>query len=218
MAEEKVGGKSLKQANFVWLCTIVTFDVAVLAVVIFPDILRDTTVSNIALARSISTVLLPVVPLLLTHTVSQLMKARLIYWKWSNPLPGAKAFTKYVKEDERIDEAKLQRHVGVFPTEPKEQNSKWYGLYLKVKNEVSVLDAHKAFLLYRDAASLSLILLVLAGFVLWYFEFPRSDVRNACAVFAIQYLLAMMSARLAGRRMVCTVLAIHSTRKIANPK
>lgn len=217
MTEERAG-KSLKQANFVWLCTLVTFDAVVLALVIFPEIARDATVSNIALARGISSVLLPVVPLLLTNTVSQLMKARLVYWKWTNPLPGSSAFTKFVKEDERIDETKLQKNIGVFPTDPKEQNSKWYGLYLKVKNDVSVLDAHKAFLLYRDAASLSLILSVLAGITLWYLEFPVVQVRNACTVFVIQYLLTMMSARLAGRRLVCTVLAVHSTKRITNSK
>ncbi|WGT62486.1 hypothetical protein [Variovorax paradoxus] len=218
MAEDKGSGKSLKQANFVWLCTLVTFDVVVLAVVIFPDIVRDATVSNIALARSISSILLPVVPLLLTNTISQLMKARLVYWKWSDPLPGSRAFTTFVKKDERIDEAKLLKNVGAFPADPKEQNSKWYGLYLKVKHEVSVVDSHKAFLLYRDMASLSLILLVLAASVLWYLDFPRNDIQKVCGVFLLQYLLTMMSARLAGHRMVCTVLAVHSTRKIANPK
>lgn len=218
MAEEKAGGKSLKQANFVWLCTLVTFDIVVLALVIFPDIVRDATVSNIALARSISTALLPVVPLLLTNIVSQTMKARLVYLRWSNPLPGSRAFTKFVKEDDRIDEAKLLKNVGTFPTLPKEQNSKWYGLYLKVKNEVSVLDAHKAFLMYRDMASLSVILLALTAFVLWYWDFSRDDLYKACGVFAVQYVLTMLSARLAGQRMVCTVLSIHSTRKIANPK
>lgn len=218
MADDKAGGKSLKQANFVWLCTLITFDVVVLAIVIFPDLIRDATVSNIALARSISSVLIPVIPLMLTNIVSQTMKARLVYWRWNNPLPGSRAFTKFVKEDDRIDEAKLLKNIGVFPSDPKEQNSKWYGLYLKIKNEVSVLDAHKAFLLYRDMASLSIILLFLAAFVLWFWEFPRSDLYRACGVFFAQYVLTMLSARLAGQRMVGTVLSIHSTRKIPNPK
>lgn len=218
MAEEKTASKSLKQANFVWLCTLVTFDIVVLAAVIIPEIFLAVTVSNVALVRSIGSVLLPIVPLLLTNTVSQLTKARLVYWKWNNPLPGSKAFTIFVKEDERIDEVKLQKNIGIFPTDPKEQNSKWYGLYLKVKNDTSVLDAHKAFLLYRDLASLSLIIFLLVGFVLWYLKFPRNDIQNVCAILFIQYLLTMVSARISGRRMVCTVLAIHSTRKIANPK
>lgn len=218
MAEDKAVGKSLKQGNFVWLCTLVTFDVVALAVVIFPDLIRDATLSNIALARSMSSMLLPIIPLLLTNTISQLMKARLVYWRWSNPLPGSRAFTKFVKKDDRIDEAKLLKNIGIFPVNFKEQNSKWYSLYLKVKNEVSVLDAHRAFLLYRDITSLSIILLVLVGATLWFFESSRGDIYKACIVFAIQYVLAMLSARIAGQRMVCTVLSIHSTRKIPNPK
>ena len=146
------------------------------------------------------------------------MKARLVYWRWSDPLPGSRAFTKFVKEDDRIDEARLLKNIGIFPANFKEQNSKWYSLYLKVKNEVSVLDAHRAFLLYRDMTSLSIILLVLAAGILWFLDFPRDDTYKACSVFAIQYVLVMLSARLAGQRMVCTVLSIHSTRKIPNPK
>lgn len=218
MADERGGSKSLKQANFLWLCTLVTFDIVILSLVIFPEIIGQITVSNIAIARSVSGVLLPVIPLLLMNTVSQLMKARLVYLRWSNPLPGSRAFTKFVYADDRIDEAKLRKNIGPFPIEAKQQNSMWYGLYLKVKNEISVMDAHKAFLLYRDMAALSILLLMLSAFVLWFLNFPSGIIYKACGVFAIQYFLTMISARVAGYRFVSTVLSIHSTRKIPNPK
>lgn len=218
MAEEKGPPKSLKTANFVWLCTLVTFDVVVLAVVIFPDIIGSVSVGNIALARGTSSVLLPIVPLLLTNTVSQLMKARLVFWRWRNPNPGSRAFSKYVHDDDRINEGRLRKNIGVFPTDPKKQNSLWYALYKKVQDEVGVMDAHKAFLMYRDMASLSVLLLVLTVVVMGLWQFDWREIGKTATVFLAQYLLTMVSARVAGERFVCTVLSIHSTRKIPNPK
>lgn len=215
---KKEAAKSLKSANFLWLCSIVTFDVVVLAVIVFPDVVGSISASNITLARSISSVLLPVVPLLLTNTVPQLMKARLVFWRWSNPNPGARAFSKYVHDDDRINVDKLREHVGAFPSDPKEQNSFWYVLYKRVENEVAVSDAHKAFLLYRDMASLSVLLLFLTAVVMGIWHFEWQEIGKAIAVFLGQYLLTMVSARVAGERFVCTVLSIHSTRKVPNPK
>lgn len=214
MAEGKV---DLKKSNFKWLCTVVTFDIFVLAFLIYPDALNNAGISNIAIAKSIISIFLPVIPLLLTNIFPEKLKYRLVFWRWNNPLPGSRAFTELIKKDERIDVAKLRRNVGAFPTDPKEQNSFWYGLYTKIKNDVSVLDAHKSFLLYRDICSLSVILLCFTAAAIYVLDFPIVSFYFAASLFLIQYLLTMLSARFSGERLVCTVLSIHSTRKIANP-
>lgn len=204
--------KSLKSANFAWLCTLVTFDLVVLCVVIMPGVVEAATASKIALARVVCGVLLPIVPLVLVNTVPQIAKARLVFWRWNYPNPGSRAFSAYIDRDDRIDVEKLRKNVGAFPESAKEQNALWYLLYQKVKNEVSVLDAHKAFLLYRDMATLSLLLLLVSVALMLALGFTINELCKAGLVFALQYLLTALSARFAGERFVCTVLALHSTK------
>lgn len=214
MSVSNGSSKSLKSANFAWLCTLVTFDVAVLAIIIFPNIFETASVSVIAIVRSVSSVLLPIVPLLLANILPPIMKARLVFWRWKYPNPGSRAFTSYIHKDDRIDVEKLRKNIGAFPTDPKEQNARWYSLYQKVQNEIGVLDAHKSFLLYRDMASISLLLLIIVVAALAGIGLPWHDLAKVAAAFLVQYLLTAFSARSAGERFVCTVLSIHATQKI----
>jgi len=214
VAKRKEAPKSHKSANFIWLCTIVTFDVVVLSLIIFPNFVNEVAVNNLTLLRSVNSALLPVVPLLLTNSVPSTMKARLVFWRWNDPNPGARAFSQYIQNDDRIDIEKLRDNVGEFPVTARDQNSFWYSLYKKIENEVAVADAHKSFLLYRDMASMSLLLLAITLAVMGAWQFGWADIGKAMAVFLVQYLLTAISARTAGERFVCTVLSIHSTKKI----
>jgi len=212
---EKSTSKSVKSGNFAWLCTLVTFDAVILAAVVLPEAFASLSVSTIATLRAISVILLPIIPLLLTNVISQLMKARLVFWRWNNPYPGSRAFSKYVHSDDRINVEKLRKNVGEFPTDPKQQNSLWYELYRRVQHDGAVVDAHRSFLLFRDMSALSILLLILTALAFYLFKFGLNDIGKIALIFLCQYLLAMMSARVTGERFVCTVLSIHSTKKIA---
>lgn len=214
MTATKGASRSLKSANFTWLCTLVMFDLAVLCAVVIPGVIEAATASKIALVRGICSVLLPIVPLMLVNTVPQIAKARLVFWRWNHPNPGSRAFTVYAHRDDRINIEKLHKNVGAFPEDAKEQNALWYALYQKVQNEIGVLDAHKAFLLYRDMATLSLLLLVSSAALMPALGFSISEFGKIALVFTLQYLLAALSARSTGERFVCTVLALHSTKRI----
>lgn len=216
MTDASGGSKFLKSANFGWLCTVVLFDLVAICIVVMPGVIDVATASKIALARVICSALLPVVPLMLANSLPQILKARLVFWRWRYPNPGSRAFTVHIHKDDRINIEKLRKHVGSFPDEPKEQNALWYALYQKVKNEVGVLEAHKTFLLHRDIASISLLLLVFAMALMSALGFPSSQIGWIAIIFGVQYLLAALSARSSGERFVCTVLALHSARKITN--
>jgi hypothetical protein len=216
MADARGSSKILKSANFGWLCTVVLFDLVVMCIVVMPGVIETATASKIAVARGVCSALLPVVPLMLVNSLPPILKARLVFWRWRYPNPGSRAFTVYIHEDDRINIDKLRKHVGAFPDEPKEQNALWYALYQRVQNEVGVLEAHKTFLLHRDIASISLLLLIFAAALMLALGFSGSEIGKAAIIFAVQYLLAAMSARSSGERFVCTVLALHSVRKIAN--
>ena len=85
-------------------------------------------------------------------------KAQLVFWRIKFALPGHRAFSKYLKNDNRISN---RINMDIFPTDPHEQNSKWYSIYKKHQNAPSVSEAHRNFLLARDICSISFICLII---------------------------------------------------------
>lgn len=167
--------------------------------------------------RASAALVLPVVVLLLSGFMSHSVKAVLVYWKVKNPYPGCEAFTKYGPADARVDMAGLKRHTGVLPTDPAEQNRKWFKLFKMVENEASVLEAHKSYLMFRDMAALSVPLVALAPAGLYFAGAAPLEQGIAAAVFFVQFVLCCLGARNSGRRLICNVLAIHGSRKVKQP-
>jgi hypothetical protein len=140
-------------------------------------------------------------------------KARLVFWRRSNPLPASFAFSRYVYCDPRIDVETLRKITGDWPTEPRGQNALWYRLYKTVESEPAVTDAHRHFLLTRDYTAISFLLLLTAGPL--GIEFITSPVTASAYVglLLLQYLLARQAARNYGVRLVTTVLALKAAGK-----
>lgn len=202
---------ALKAANIKWLVMLAVFDAAVVLFFVAPELVSASTM---AILRASSTAVLPVVVLLLTGPLSHDAKARLVYWRIANPLPGSRAFSKYAPADARIDMKALAKNVGALPTDPGEQNAKWYKLYRLVGDDPAVADAHKLYLMYRDMAAMSLLLIPLVPAALWYAGAPPASRWIAGGLFALQYMMCAISARHSGTRFVCNVLAVHSTTKV----
>jgi hypothetical protein len=205
------GSGVLKAANQKWLVSLAAFDVAVVLLFVAPSLI-DT--STLALLRASAAASLPIFVLLLTGVLSHEVKARIVFWKMTNPLPGSAAFTKYGPADARIDMKALAKNVGELPSEPSEQNAKWYKLYRQVSEDAAVAHAHKLYLMYRDMAAVSLLLMPLVPAALWSAGATPASRWIAGGLFALQYLVCAVSARHSGARFVCNVLAVHSTTKI----
>lgn len=140
--------------------------------------------------------------------LSPLAKARVVFWRWLHPLPGAEAFTTHGPADARVDMAALAQGHGPLPTDPAAQNKLWYRLYKTVENEPSVLQAHREYLFARDYAAIALLLVPLlgaAGFVLFDL---RSTAIIYVALLVIQYLLVQRAASGHGVSLVTNVLAL----------
>ncbi|MHA6859549.1 hypothetical protein [Ralstonia pseudosolanacearum] len=202
---------TLKAANMKWLVSLAAFDAAMVLLFVAPGLIDAST---LAILRAGSTTALPVVVLLLTGLLSHEAKATLVYWRIANPLPGSQAFTKHAPADARIDMKALAKNVGALPTEPGEQNAKWYKLYRLVSGDAAVAHAHKLYLMYRDMAAMSLLLVPLVPAALWYAGAPPASRWVAGGLFALQYLVCAIGARHSGTRFVCNVLAVHSTTKV----
>lgn len=212
------GERSLKSLNMKWLALMAATDVIFVLLFVAPELLSGVTLTQISIARLLATPMIPVVVLLLVNVLPHDVKSMLVYWKPLGVLPGFEAFTRHGPRDPRIDMVSLKKNVGVLPTEPTEQNRKWYKLYKIVPYEPEVFEAHKQFLMYRDMAVLSLPLVALVPLALNAAGAPISTLALAAAVFVVQYLLTALSARWSGIRFVCNVLAIHSARKITGGK
>jgi hypothetical protein len=200
----------LKAANIKWLVMLAMFDAAAVLLFIAPELVGA---GSFAIMRAGATAVLPVVVLLLTGLLSHEDKARLVYWRMVNPLPGSRAFTEYGRSDARVDMKALVKHVGKLPDDPREQNAKWYKLYRAVTDDPAVSHAHKLYLMYRDMAAVSFILAPVVPAALWYVGAPPASRWIAGALFVLQYAVCAIGARHSGVRFVCNVLAIHSTKK-----
>lgn len=163
--------------------------------------LKDTgNLLPVGLALIISTVL--------NGLLSADTKARLVFLRWQNPLPGHRAFTQYGKTDPRVDLAKVTKlHGSALPTDPSEQNKVWYQFYKTVDNNPAVLQVHRDFLLMRDYAGLAALFIIFYGAAGLY-AIPSLKVAGFyILLLIIQYAIVRRAAAIYGVRMVTTVLA-----------
>jgi hypothetical protein len=73
-------------------------------------------------------------------------KARLVFLRWRNALPGHRAFSRYMTADPRIDPAAAKKAIGgPLPVDAVEQNQVWYRLYKKVENDPAISQVHRIF-------------------------------------------------------------------------
>jgi len=155
---------------------------------------------------------LPIPALVLSSLISANVKAIFVFWRINYPLPGSLAFSAHAPADHRIDLERLKKHVGDFPVNERDQNAKWYCLYKQVDSHPSVVDSHKNYLLFRDVAAMSLILLLVAPAVVYFNSIDQSRILICAGWFLGQYLVAAFAARNTGVRFVQNVLAVHASR------
>lgn len=153
---------------------------------------------------------IPLLAIVLSGALSDAGKARLVFWRWRNPLPGCRAFTELIGTDPRIDVPALKRKLGELPHDPQAQNALWYRLYKGRRTEIKISEAHRFYLLTRDMATISALFValfsmgVIAGSVGW-----KVTALYTGALIA-QYLLVATAARNYGTRFVLNVLTEES--------
>lgn len=210
--------KGLKTRNLAWLVATLVLDVLALLVLAFHAEVADLTADRLAGIRTALTVLLPVPALILSSLISADLKAVLVFWRLKDPLPGSRAFSIHAPADPRVDLALLAKATGEFPETAREQNAKWYGLYKLVDSDSSVVDSHKSYLLFRDIAVMSLLLVPVLPLALNAVGIGAGHILICTAWFLGQYLLTAFAARTAGTRLIRNVLAVHSARASATTK
>jgi hypothetical protein len=206
-------GKSLKAQNIGWLWSIVALDAIALLALTFPAAIPEIVNNKYVWMRFLVSAAAPVIVLLLISLIPPDAKAALVFWRFIDILPGHRAFTVHAPKDARIDLNALQTNVGAFPETPREQNSTWYRLYKKVDTDMTVAQAHRHYLLFRDLASLSVLLTLISGIALYALGTPLTAIQAVCEVLVLQYLTTAIAARHNGVRLVTNVLALHAVKK-----
>lgn len=147
---------------------------------------------------------------ILNSQIDSLTKARLVFLRWKHPLPGSRAFTKYVFNDPRIDPDALTAKLGKLPSEPAVQDRVWYRLYTALGSAPQIISAHKGFLFARDYHVFAIAFLLILGPVsFWTIESHLVRTPYILGLIA-QYAMTGQSARVHGERLVCSVLALST--------
>lgn len=203
-------GVSLKTANVVPLSVLVVLQLIAVVMVnrsafdlAFLDVLKDT--GGIMLAVS-------VLSGWLSHLVPPEVKSVLVFWRVTNVLPGHR-FIQLAQKDRRINCELLKEridHYDALRHNHDEQNSYWYNVFYRpVTNEKEVATTHKSYLLYRDATSVSFIMLtVMVLGKLFTFQLLAGISAHSLLVFVFSIPGFAIAARNAGKRMVTTAVAI----------
>lgn len=165
-----------------------------------------TTVKEQSAKDSIVNLFSPILILILTGVISSDNKAKLVFWRCENALPGHRAFSSLAPNDPRIDMQALARKMGTVPEGPKDQNSKWFSLYKKYAESVTVLSAHKSFLLARDLCSIALLFTVFGACGLAFSQLSPKGIFVYSLIMILHYIVLAIVAQNHGNRFVCNVI------------
>lgn len=152
----------------------------------------------------------PIIALLLNHLLPNKLKEIVTFWKFSNALPGCRAFSEHAPQDLRIDMDSLRKKYGAFPTAPKEQNTLWYRIFKQQESNVAIQESHQRFLCFRDISSISILMLIIIMIISILPVSGFGDFRYVFLLLLAQYLLFMVAARNTANRFVQNVLALES--------
>ncbi len=214
MAKRQTFLKS-KNAAYLWLFIGINFALF-LSVVIGAQLTYESVGhfwQRVSAKNGLIAVCMPLATVVLNGVLGDVAKARLVFWRWKNPLPGCRAFSELVHTDPRIDVAALKAKHGAFPRSPKDQNALWFQIYKKQTAALTVSEAHRVYLLTRDMASLSLIFALVFSLCALLSPIHWGVTFIYCAALSGQYLLIATSARNYGRRFVLNVLTEESHAK-----
>lgn len=194
----------------IWTLVVANFILFILCLISADAATSFSVVKWVLGARVVLGAVGSIVPGILNGLLSSNIKARLVFWRWENPLPGCEAFSKYINRDYRITQQVLIARYHPLPSDAREQNALWYRIYKKHSEAPGVLDAHKNYLLYRDLSGIAALTFVILS-VASVFLFPSFWGALGFAVCILsEYMVLSHVARVAGQRFVCSVLAEDS--------
>lgn len=200
----------LKALNAPVLGTILFINTAFAIAIVERGSISNAIESMVALeADFVAPAIAAIISGLVTNQLSALSKARIIFLRWRNPLPGSRAFSEIIHQDDRINAASLERWLQEIPSTPRSQNAAWYEIFRSLQSDAAVSQAHRLYLLFRDWCIICLAIWAGAGLYIAYTTTASLAITYSILMF-VQFLFARNAAANSGNRLVSTVLAIKS--------
>lgn len=201
----------LKGKNGVYLCSFASVNIAVFVCLLVGRALTEAGVDHfwhrVTMKDGLIAAGVPIIVIVLSGVLGDLWKARVVFWRWTNPLPGCRVFSDLLAGDPRIDAASLKQKLGKFPRAPHDQNALWFKLYRQHSSALRVLEAHRNYLLTRDMTAIAAVFAAVFPAVVFA---HTSDARIAnlyLLALAGQYVLIARAASNYGNRFVLNVLS-----------
>jgi hypothetical protein len=139
--------------------------------------------------------------------LTPLQKARIVFLRWKEPLPGSRAFSYHATRDSRIDIHAVQLKWAPLPNDPRGQNALWYRIYQQEQGTPAVRHLNRNWLFARDYACICVLFFFVLGGV-GIFQMPRlASWLIFMAIVATQFFLARQSAANHAERFITTVIA-----------
>jgi hypothetical protein len=208
---------SLKSKNALYLWTFVGINFAVFFAVTIGSHLDYSSVQHfwqrISAKNGFIGACMPLLVVVLNGILGDAAKARLVFWRWNNPLPGCRAFSALMHADPRIDVDRLKEKHAPLPRAAKEQNALWFKLYKKHSASIIVSDSHRLYLLTRDMASMSALFIVPFSVFAAFSSLEAKAVCLYAGALLLQYVGVATAARNYGNRFVKNVLTEESHSK-----
>lgn len=159
------------------------------------------------LYKSAFLLILPILSIVLNGLMPNSFKEFFVFWRFQERLPGFRAFSKYGKQDARIDIERLKSKYPEIETKELNENKLWYEIYQKHQEAPSVSDAQKNYLFTRDITNLSTYFIAISLFIEFYLKI---DLKNVYLFILIEYFILMLSCRNYAVKFVTNVLSLDS--------
>lgn len=155
--------------------------------------------------------LIVIASLLLLGLINPVWRDRVIHWRWHDPLPGCRAFTRVGPLSSHVNMAALRAQYGQLPLAGNEQNQLFYRIYREFREDVGVLDAHGRYLAARDIGTITALVMIPLPCLAWWASGDGERAIGYGLVLFLIYALCVAAAKNYSWRMVQHVLALASS-------
>lgn len=201
----------LKAGNRKWLVAYVFAQFVFFALFagIIPLTFSDTNelLQKIRNPQGLISILSIPLTIILEGLISSDNKARIVFLRIKNFMPGSRAFSKIAPKDHRIDIEKLRSiYPAGIPDDPDLQDKAWYQLYRKYSDALRVMEAHRAFLLTRDFTALTVVFIPISIAAHFLWGTPWIVMLLHILLLAGFLIFMIIAAQTYGKRFVANVL------------
>ncbi len=132
--------KNLKLQNRASFWVLLLFNCVLLVMLLCANAFEGAVLSLKILfsLRSASLIVAYIIVFVVNGQLSSNDKARLVFWRWKDPLPGCRAFSHHGKNDHRVNIERLEQLHGNLPSSP-ENRINCGTRYIKVIQQILLL-------------------------------------------------------------------------------